>query len=74
MNVTKTEVKCSQLPSDSSQKEGSLQKNSAEHEGYAGVHSSGRINLPAGNSKEGNRKQNTPVWELPELSSTGQVF
>ena len=43
MNVTKTEVKCSQLPSDSSHKEGSLQKNSAEHEGYAGVHSSGRI-------------------------------
>lgn len=43
MNVTKTERKCSQLPSDDSCKEGSLQKNSAEHEGYAGVHSSGRI-------------------------------
>lgn len=43
MNVTKTGEKCSQLPPDDSQKEGSLQKNSAEHEGYAGVHNSGRI-------------------------------
>lgn len=43
MNVTKTEAKCSQLPADNSRKEGSLQKNSAEHEGYAGVHNSGRI-------------------------------
>ena len=43
MNVTKTGAKCSQLPPDESQKEGSLQKNSAEHEGYAGVHNSGRI-------------------------------
>ena len=43
MNVTKTGAKCSQLPTDDSQKEGSLQKNSAEHEGYAGVHNSGRI-------------------------------
>ena len=43
MNVTKTEAKCSQLPVDIGRKEGSQQKNSAEHEGYAGVHSSGRI-------------------------------
>ena len=43
MNVTKTEAKCSQLPSDNSREEGSLQKNSAEHKGYAGVHSSVRI-------------------------------
>jgi len=43
MKVTKAEAKCSQLPSDTSRKEGSLQKNSAEHEGYAGVHSSERI-------------------------------
>ena len=43
MNVTKTEVKCSQLPVDTSRKEGSLQKISAEHEGYAGVRSSERI-------------------------------
>ncbi len=43
MNTTKTEAKCSQLPTDESQKEGSPQKNSAEHEGYAGVHSSVRI-------------------------------
>ena len=43
MNVTKTEVKCSQLPVNICCKEGSLQKNSAEHEGYAGVHSSERI-------------------------------
>ncbi|AGA69724.1 Retron-type reverse transcriptase [Desulfitobacterium dichloroeliminans LMG P-21439] len=43
MNVTKTEAKCSQLPRDESQKEGSPQKNSAEHEGYGGVHSSVRI-------------------------------
>ena len=31
MKVTKTEAKCSQLPVDTSRKEGSLQKNSAEH-------------------------------------------
>jgi group II intron reverse transcriptase/maturase len=43
MNVTKTGAKCSQLPVDSSCKEDSLQKNSAEHKGYAGVHISGRI-------------------------------
>jgi len=43
MNVTKTESKCSQLPTDENQKEGSPQKNSAEHEGYAGAHSSVRI-------------------------------
>jgi group II intron reverse transcriptase/maturase len=43
MNVTKAEAKCSQLPADDSRMEGSPQKNSAEHEGYVGVHSSGRI-------------------------------
>ncbi len=43
MNVTKTGKKCSQLPTDDSRKEGSLQKNSAEHDGYAGMHNSGRI-------------------------------
>ena len=43
MNVTKTGAKCSQLPEDIGRKEGSLQTNSAEHEGYAGVHSSERI-------------------------------
>ncbi|MTV51097.1 group II intron reverse transcriptase/maturase, partial [Heliobacillus mobilis] len=43
MNVTKTEAKCSQLPEDKSPKEGSLQKNSAEHDGYAGAYSSARI-------------------------------
>ena len=43
MNVTKTGVKCSQLPADDSRKEGLRQKNSAEHEEYAGVHNSGRI-------------------------------
>ncbi len=43
MNDTNTGVKCSQPPADNSCKEGSPQKNSAEHEGYAGVHSPGRI-------------------------------
>lgn len=43
MNVTKTGAKCSQLPVDDSRMEGSLQKNSAEHEGYAGVHNPERI-------------------------------
>jgi len=43
MNVTKTEAKCSQLPAGESSKEGSPQKNSAEHKGYAGVHNSERI-------------------------------
>ncbi len=39
MNVTKTGAKYSQLPLE----EGSTQKNSAEHEGYAGAYSSVRI-------------------------------
>jgi len=43
MNVTKTGVKCSQLPTVNSCREGSPQKNSAEHEGYAGVHNPRRI-------------------------------
>lgn len=43
MNVTKTGEKCSQLPSGNSRMEGSLQKNSAEHEGYVGAHSHERI-------------------------------
>lgn len=43
MNVTDKGVKCSQLPADESCLEGSPQKNSAEHEGYAGVHSPLRI-------------------------------
>jgi RNA-directed DNA polymerase len=52
MNVTKTGAKGSQLPS-----EDSPQKNSAEHEGYAGVHSPVRItennNTNANESKDG---------------------
>lgn len=43
MNVTKPEAKRSQLPADKSLMEGSSQKNSAEHKGYAGVHNSGWI-------------------------------
>jgi len=43
MNVTEEGAKCSQLPADESRLEGSPQKNSAEHEGYAGVHSPLRI-------------------------------
>ena len=43
MNVTKTEAKYSQPPADNSRKEGLPQKNSAEHEGYAGVHGLERI-------------------------------
>jgi group II intron reverse transcriptase/maturase len=43
MNVTKEGVKCSQLPAGDSRMEGSPQKNSAEHEGYAGAHSPLRI-------------------------------
>ncbi|WP_366924190.1 group II intron reverse transcriptase/maturase [Metallumcola ferriviriculae] len=38
MNVTDKGTKCSQLPADENRMEGSPQKNSAEHEGYAGVH------------------------------------
>ncbi|MNI29331.1 hypothetical protein D3C73_831460 [compost metagenome] len=52
MNVTKTGAKGSQLLT-----EGSLQKNSAEHEGYAGAHSLVRItennNTNTNESKEG---------------------
>lgn len=56
MKVTNRGTKCSQLPADESLKEGLSQKNSAEHEGYAGVHISGRITenniTSAGESKE----------------------
>ncbi|MDP5275298.1 group II intron reverse transcriptase/maturase [Chengkuizengella axinellae] len=57
MNVTNTGAKGSQLPTDENWVEGSLQKNSAEHEGYAGVHNLGRItennNTDANESKKG---------------------
>lgn len=43
MNVTRTEVKYSQLPLDDRKKGGSPQKNSAEHEGYVGAYNSARI-------------------------------
>ena len=43
MNVTKSGAKSSQLPTDERRKEDSPQKNSAEHEGYAGVQHSERI-------------------------------
>jgi group II intron reverse transcriptase/maturase len=43
MNVTKTGAKCSQFSTGENQKRGSLQKNSAEHEGYAGAHIPARI-------------------------------
>jgi RNA-directed DNA polymerase len=56
MNVTKTEAKCGQLPADKSHLEGSSQKNSAEHEGYVGVHISERIienNITNANESKG---------------------
>lgn len=57
MKVTNPEAKCSQLLTKYNQKEGSPQKNSAEHKGYAGVHISGRIsennNTDASLSREG---------------------
>ncbi len=43
MNVTRPGTKCSQPLADGSRKEGSPQKDSAEHEGYAGVHGPERI-------------------------------
>jgi group II intron reverse transcriptase/maturase len=43
MNVTKTGAKCSQLSSGNSRVEGSPQKDSAEHESYAGAHDPERI-------------------------------
>ena len=56
MNVTKTEAKYSQPPADNSRKEGLPQKNSAEHEGYAGAYNSERITennvIDADKSKE----------------------
>jgi hypothetical protein len=43
MEVTRTGMKCSQLPTGESRKGGSPQKNRAELEGYAGAHDSVRI-------------------------------
>ena len=57
MKVTNNRNKDSQLP-----KEGSLQKDSAEHEGYAGVYDSSRITenniTNANESKEGLLERN----------------
>ncbi|ACB83741.1 group II intron reverse transcriptase/maturase [Natranaerobius thermophilus] len=57
MTVTNKGMKCRQLLTGESCKEGSPQKNSAEHEGYAGVHSSLRItenNISNANLSKGN--------------------
>lgn len=43
MNVTNIGAKCSQLSSGNNRMKDSLQKNSAEHKGYAGVHNPTRI-------------------------------
>jgi RNA-directed DNA polymerase len=57
MNVTNTGAKCSQPTADDSRMEGSPQKNSAEHKGYAGAHNLERItennNTNANMSKDG---------------------
>lgn len=65
MNVTKTGAKGSQLLT-----EGSPQKNSAEHEGYAGAHSPVRItennNTNANESKKGLLEQIVSISNLNE--------
>ncbi len=43
MKVTNEGAKCSQPPAGNSRLEGSPQKNSVEHKGYAGAHNPGRI-------------------------------
>ncbi|MCY9696511.1 group II intron reverse transcriptase/maturase, partial [Paenibacillus alginolyticus] len=67
MNVTETGIKGSQL-----QIEGSTQKDSAEHNGYAGVHSSVRIT--ENNNTNANESKNGLLEQIVSRENLNQAF
>lgn len=67
MNVTKTGTKGSQL-----QAEGSTQKDSAEHEGYAGVHSPVRIT--ENNNTNANESRKGLLEQIVSISNLNEAF
>jgi group II intron reverse transcriptase/maturase len=67
MNVTNTGVKGSQLPT-----EGSTQKDSAEHEGYAGVHNPERIT--ENNNTNANESKKGLLEEIVSRDNMNQAF
>jgi RNA-directed DNA polymerase len=72
MNVTKAEVKYSQLPNGKSLKEGSPQKNSAEHEGYARAHNSERIT--ENNITNANKSGERLLEEIVDRDNLNQAY
>lgn len=72
MKVTNRGTKCSQLPTDESCKEGSPQKNSAEHEGYAGVHISGRIT--ENNITSGGESKDKLLEQILDIDNLNRAF
>jgi len=67
MNVTNTGTKGSQLPS-----EGSTQKDSAEHEGYAGVHNPVRIT--ENNKTNANESEQRLLERIVSRDNLNQAF
>lgn len=72
MKVTNTEAKGSQPPAENNHLEGSPQKNSAEHEGYAGVHSPERI-TETGNTNANESKERL-LEEIVSRDNLNQAF
>lgn len=72
MNVTNTGTKCSQLPAEENRMEGSPQKNSAEHEGYAGVHNSERIT--ENNNTNANMSKNRLLEKIVGRENMNNAF
>lgn len=67
MNVTNTGAKGSQLPP-----EGSPQKNSAEHEGYAGAHS--LVRITENNNPNANESKEGLLEEIVSRSNLNEAF
>ena len=72
MTVTNKGMKCRQLLTSESCKEGSPQKNSAEHEGYAGVHSSLRIT--ENNISNANLSKENLLEEILDRDNMNKAF
>jgi len=72
MTVTNKGAKCSQLLTGESCKEGSPQKNSAEHEGYAGVHSPLRIT--ENNISDANLSKENLLEEILDRDNLNKAF
>ena len=67
MNVTDVEIKCCQPP-----KEGSLQKNSSENEGYVGVHDS--LMITENNITNASRSKEKMLEEIVDRDNMNKAF